>query len=124
MMGTVWYNSVGKILAFSNTGAIDGVEGLDSIERYFDPGMMKDTYVLDGEIVQRPRVDDVLVDVNVVSFQNVPVGSTVVLSNEAGDELVLEDFSETVQLQDPGNYVIRVTAPWPYHSHTQVVEIV
>ena len=54
-----------------------------------------------------------------LSLADLPLGSQFTITNEAGEQLVLTDFAEPLQISDPGTYQIMVEPPFPYLPHEQ-----
>lgn len=130
MQGTIWYEENGKIVAFAshsrsgNSTSVDGVDDKLSLQvSDMDALSMRSLYVHDGLVIPRPALEDLPVVGNVVDFSSVPIGSSASVFNEANDEYVVVDFSDPLELVDPGVYRVTVTPPFPYLKHEQTIEV-
>lgn len=78
------------------------------------------TYFLNGEYVPRPVTPAPSASYGLTAL---PSGTTVTVRNEAGDELVITDLSETLTLSDPGTYRFTVIPPFPHTEVRTKVEV-
>lgn len=80
----------------------------------------RDYYVSGGVYTLRPTVTLPSASYDLTTL---PVGTTITVKNEANDELVISDLSETLTLTDPGEYWFDVEPPFPYMPLKTSVEV-
>lgn len=86
-----------------------------------DPENWRDYYVSGGVYTLRPLVISPSANYDLTSL---PTGTTLTVSNEAGDELSISDLSEVLTLVDTGTYWFKVTPPFPYMPLDAAVEVI
>lgn len=80
----------------------------------------RDYYVFGGAYTARPTVTLPSASYDLTTL---PVGTTITVKNEAYDELIISDLSETLTLIDPGEYWFDVEPPFPYMPLKISVEV-
>lgn len=82
-------------------------------------------YVLDGQICARPSLplmENGSVPL-VVTFDSLPSGTAVCVTNEAGDSLTFAAPCPPLRLTDAGTYTFDVLPPFPWKALSQKLEV-
>lgn len=110
-----------------------GTDGLAELPGYTGSMMVAETHYLTGgegewAVTGRPTLPAWPAQMPApatLSMADLPTGTTVTATNEAGEAVATTDPADPITLTGAGDtYRVTVDAPWPWMPHEQTVEVV
>jgi hypothetical protein len=100
-----------------------------AVDDHLSPQFLQTAYLVDEVLTARPPAPALVLDQDIYSVDDCPVGTRITIADISNGELIAEVVTDAntanqqFQLVDEGQYQVEVTPPGPWLSETYQVEV-